>query len=249
MFVLSFDVAIKSLAVSLIKYNIFEKSEKSEKLDIFEKSEKLDIFEKSEKLDIFEKSEISEKLDIFEKSEISEKNMTILHLNLIDLIPNQKVKDTNIIYRTSMLHKHLNILDAVINNFINLQESKFFVLIEYQMAPNDKTRNVSSQILYHYHDFLQKHKIYNDNIYLVGPSLKNSISITDDGNYSNFIEMYNSNYTANKAHSKYNLKKLFELLKCSDLLIQFNKKNLDDIADAVLMSFAWVCKYHNFILN
>ena len=132
----------------------------------------------------------------------------------------------------------MNDLEKKIAQYVN-DHSEIIFLVEYQMGPNDKCRTVSSQILYH----ISK---YNSKKLLVGPSLKNMLNI--NGNpYSNFITKYKTNYAANKNHSKVNFMELLNILNGKHIIDHIKKGNIDDIADSVLMSLAWVMK--NSILN
>jgi hypothetical protein len=69
------------------------------------------------------------------------------------------------------------------------------VLIEYQMGQNSPARTVAVAIgaaLAQYHTII------------VGPSLKNQIHLCFAGQYQHFAKKYQSTYTANKAHTRYN---------------------------------------------
>jgi hypothetical protein len=73
---------------------------------------------------------------------------------------------------------------------------------------------------------------------LVGPTLKNSISLMPGGDYGNFIVMY-SNYVANKHHTEANFAHYAEVYNID--LSNINNK-LDDIADGFMMTMAWLKK-------
>jgi len=73
---------------------------------------------------------------------------------------------------------------------------------------------------------------------LVGPTLKNTISLMPDGDYGNFIVKY-SNYVANKKHTSANFQYYADLYNID--LSNINNK-LDDIADGFMMVVAWLKK-------
>jgi hypothetical protein len=111
------------------------------------------------------------------------------------------------------------------------------VLVEYQMPSNDKSRCVSTGIVYHYSG------IPDTDVALVGPTLKNKIRFSKDDSLSHgsFMEKYSSKYVANKNHCKANFLYWLEL-HCLTKLIGENKitkKNVDDIADAFMQVWGW----------
>lgn len=244
MHIISFDVATKSLATSIIYYNLNITSIIENKLNDYNFKKKnilkiinrknTEIHEKNKYMNILLLNYI-QLLDII--SDLYTNKITIENLDVVDLIPGKKVKETTIIERTQLLQIYLITIDKLIEKYC-LDTPKIF-LIEYQMGPNDKSRVISSQILYHFTKYCKNDNI--NKIYLVGPSLKNKIIIGgSDANYSNFLEKYSTNYTANKNHSKYNFLKLLKYLKKENIIKNIKPKNIDDIADSTLMSLAYV---------
>jgi hypothetical protein len=77
-------------------------------------------------------------------------------------------------------------------------------------------------------------------IELVGPTLKNTVSLYPGGDYANFIVKW-SNYVANKKHTSSNFIK-FSNVFLSDLDLTTVNNKLDDIADGFMMIFAWLKK-------
>ena len=118
------------------------------------------------------------------------------------------------------------------------------------MGPNDKSRNVCSQILYHYcntdfnfnsvTDLICDKNIYKYNVEIVGPSLKNKINMDIEKPYSYFINKYAKAYDANKAHSKNNFLYWTKYKNIEYMIKDIKKKNLDDIADSCNMILAWI---------
>jgi hypothetical protein len=228
--VISFDVATKSLAVSIIKYNLNFCTE----IENIHNQYLVDKKTEKTKKNISIVELYLNLLDDINK--ILDARIDFKYLDVIDLIPGQKVKETNIVDRTKALYTYLStILDPLIGD----EPDSTLFLIEYQMGPNDKSRVISSQIMYH----MSK---YSGITHLVGPSLKNKIVIGgNDALYSNFIERYTTNYAANKNHAKFNFLKLIKILNKEDVIAKIAKKNIDDIADSVLMSLAFVIKHYD----
>ena len=75
------------------------------------------------------------------------------------------------------------------------------VVIEFQEGVNAKSRMVVPALVALFADY---------KVYLVGPSLKNKIYLTEKGRYCYFVEKYAKSYDANKAHAKYNFAVLEE---------------------------------------
>jgi hypothetical protein len=73
------------------------------------------------------------------------------------------------------------------------------VLVEYQMGPNAPARTVATALVTLFAD---------DDVVIVGPSLKNKVAVCDEGQYYRFAERYARAYDANKAHTKYNFARL-----------------------------------------
>lgn len=229
MYILSFDVATKSLAVSLIKYNynindayaqikkIYEEYKKENKPTI----DKL----KSYNLLLDKTNDILHNMISFEMAEV------------IDLIPDKQIKDTTINERTIRLKNYLIELDKK----LSLITGDLTILIEYQMGPNDKSRVISSQLLYHF-------SVNYTKILLIGPSLKNKVFIKNDekSEHSYYLQKHKTNYTANKNHSKYVMQKILNIYKSSRLIKKIPISNYDDIGDSILMSVAYAIKYDLF---
>lgn len=293
MYIISYDVALKSLAMSLIFVNRVYLIEQS---NLFNKLSKMTDKLSKTKLNTNKNCNICTILksiiNILDKL-IFYKNNTIslILFDIVDLIPNTKIKDTDTIIRAERLKSYLHGIDSLIykkiiknENFINkklkLDNTKKIVdtkvLIEYQMGPNDKSRNVCSQILYNYshkdnYEFKSinyQTKLVNTNAkklnntkklnyisHIIGPSLKNKINLDNEKNHQFFLNKYSTKYDANKKHSIHNFslwikskldnldkldnpnKKIYNLIK------NIPKKNLDDIADSVNMTLAWL-KYN-----
>ncbi len=247
MYVLSIDTATKSLAVSLVEYNIhlnddidnIYKKYKEQKNKILNEN----IDNESDEYTSLLKQYL---LLLTELDDILSKRITVHYLNVIDLIPGKKIIETTIQERTKLLYKYLTeIVDPLIDRYYRPAErgdNEWIFLLENQMGPNTKSNIISAQIIYH----LSKYDI---DIKLIGPTLKNKIIVGgEESRHSNFLEARKTNYAANKSHSRFCFNKLMEHLNITNMITENNikKANVDDIADSVLQGLAYVIKYHGF---
>jgi hypothetical protein len=222
MIIISIDVATKSLAVAVLRYNNV-----GQEID--------DLINKSTECSGTLSHRISSMLDSVEKSiDLVDNSIKLLHLEVVNLIGDKRLKDTDAVYRAKRLREYLESLDKVIKPVLS---GNTRVLVEYQMGPNDKSRSVSSQLVYHFSG-------YGCEIHLVGPSIKNTVCIggKDCNRFRWFIERYKTNYSANKAHSRKNLLEFLDGREEKDMLDGISKKNYDDAGDAVLMALGWLIK-------
>jgi hypothetical protein len=249
MFIVSYDVASKSLALSIIKFN------DNWKIDLEKINKKFNILINDTKNNGSDVCKLS--LQCINDIEVLfDTIITPIMFDVVDLIPNKKVKDTTPSLRASRLRAYLYSIDELyLNDLINdFPNDKFQVLLEYQMGPNDKSRNVGSQILYHYspmdtsfkntntkkinHTFYKNQQIKNYSIDIVGPSLKNKLNMYKPLSF--FTEKYTKKYDANKKHSKDTFLYWIKHKKIENMIVNIPKKNLDDIADSVNMTLAWI---------
>ncbi len=68
-------------------------------------------------------------------------------------------------------------------------------VVEFQMGPNAKARAVAAALITLFAE---------EDVIIVGPSLKNKVATSEAGRYCYFAERYKTAYSANKAHAKYN---------------------------------------------
>ena len=274
MFIISYDIASKSLAMSIIYFN----------------DEWRDDLQKINTEFHNEKQTCDTSVDLckcvlkyIDKMEaLVDGLIKPIILDVVDLIPGKKLKETSVILRASRLASYLKYVDFLIDTHIGYG-NKHKVLLEYQMGPNDQSRNVGSQILLHYatvdtgfkcvHGVASKicdfkgsddsqnllatvadMNAFNDklielehenqldryDVEIVGPSLKNKINLVKDQPHSFFIQKYTKSYDANKAHSKANFLYWIKTKKAELMIKNIKKKNLDDIADSVNMTLAWI---------
>ena len=68
-------------------------------------------------------------------------------------------------------------------------------VVEFQMGPNARARAVSAALITLFAE---------DDVIIVGPTLKNRVATSEAGRYCYFAERYKTSYSANKAHAKHN---------------------------------------------
>lgn len=156
----------------------------------------------------------------------------ILHCEVIDIIPGQKVQEVSIIDRSYKLKQVLNELNDKLQ--VHYNNEIVNVLIEYQMNINDKSRSVSNQLIYEYSD-INKYKII-----IMKPMLKNTVYLDTSLQYCNIIKNYNSSYRCNKNHAKLNFLYFIDTFNLQDKIKNIKKSNLDDIADTFMQMIAYI---------
>lgn len=151
-------------------------------------------------------------------------DLAFIDYGVVDLLGDTKLKDTDEIYRVKQLKKALDKIDIK-----GIPADKLTVLVEYQMGPNVKSHSVFDGIFMYYADY---------DIQKVGPSLKNKLYFVGGGKHQDFMAKYARSYTANKAHTAYNMEQ-FAAIKKIDIS-RTNKKYLKDLGDAFMQCIAWV---------
>ena len=216
MYFLSIDVANKSLAISFLEYN-----------NITSKNINLKK--------IINNSNISNIKDLINLNNNLNTIIKYYICEVIDLLPNKKVKNCNIIERTNALKEYLTNLKIRMNDYINnFKISKIILLIENQPSFNDKSRTAFNQIIYAF----SKNDIYK--IKVMNPMYKNFIYFSQDLKHYNFIKKYSNNYLANKNHTKENFLYFMEKFNMKDKIKKIKKKNYDDIADSFMQIFGYI---------
>lgn len=155
---------------------------------------------------------------------IEDTNIELLSYDVIDLIPGQKLKDTDDIMRVKALKRALDRIDISI-----VPKDMLTVIVEYQMGPNVKSHSVFDGIFMYYADY---------NICKITPSYKNKICFCEEGRHQRFLEKSAQSYTANKAHTSFNVK-----YYCRQKKVDISKipdKVIKDFADAFMQIIAWL---------
>ena len=125
MYYLSFDVANKSLAVSLIYFN---------------NNYKNDIYKNINSIN-----------DLIELNKKINNIIKYIYYNVEDLIPGKKVKETGILERSSSLKNYLYKIKEIVN-ILKVEEcvEKIYLLIEYQLSSNYNANAIYNQIIYEF---------------------------------------------------------------------------------------------------
>jgi len=142
MYYLSFDVANKSLAISLLE---------------FKKEYKNDIQNIQKEVNINYLEQVNN---------ILSKSINYIYYSVEDLIPDKKIKDSTIFERTLSLKSKLQKIKEITNS---LNTEKIIVLIEYQMSSNYNANAIYNQIIYEFSDHNYElhvvHPSYKNKIY------------------------------------------------------------------------------------
>lgn len=212
MYYLSIDCANKSLAIGLYNIN--------------------NLYNwKYELLNILKNKENTLEEILNKSNNFLENIIDIKFLQVIDLIPNRKVKDTTIIERSIVLKNNIK---EIKKNIKEITNEKIKVLIEYQMNSNDKSRCIYNQLIYCFS---------NTNYYelhIVIPTLKNQIYFSEELKYCKILQRYSKTYTANKIHSKENFLYFINKFNKQYTIQNIKKKNLDDIADTFMQLLGYI---------
>ena len=249
MLIFSFDAAVKNMGVSIVRINQLEIDEELKFKMRLNRKDKNPNNTLAELITIYKRilslldsvimikwTQVINLLDMKSIHGLFSLNDSKSNLNESNTLKEQdkkKSKKTNqkknplgtLIERTHGLKHLLHMIDSQFS-------TPDIVLVEYQMKQNDYSKNISSQVLYHYdnnHTYLE----------VVGPSLKNTISFSEELNYGNFIMKY-SNYIANKKHAVANYNYFIKVFPSNKH--EVNSKKKDDIADAFIMAFAYCNK-------
>lgn len=203
---LSFDCATKTFAYVLVKINLTY---------LF-----LNFNEIKQVLD-FVKSDPNKYKGLIEKiTDITSTTIQIIHADCIDLFPNVPDKDIDTVNRIKTMTTYVK--THIYPLITDIETDKLDIVIEFQMSYNTQSKIISIGLISLFTDY---------SVYLVNPSLKNKIYLSDSSKHNHFIDKYKSNYTANKAHALHNFK-LFE--EIFDQTISLSNSVKGHVADAFL---------------
>jgi hypothetical protein len=244
--ILSVDPANKSLAVSIVDFN---SNWESDLMDIRKKyTQQYDSAIGPEKkiAVLWSRTQAV--------SALMDELFSLKYINVFDLLPGQKVASTSTELRLGRL-KGVIAYVKKINSALEPSAHIEQVLVEKQMS--QKNMEVSSALIYAFTEpdfafegkgtyFTQAKDVSDVNpittVDMVGASLKSKVYFGAAGHIQNFRKKYMGNYTANKAHSKYNFLEWIKSKDSLELIKGIPNKNIDDIADSFLMSYAWCLK-------
>jgi hypothetical protein len=153
-------------------------------------------------------------------SYINGDDIRIIAMDVIDLIPGQKVKDVSTIKLIGLLITELNKIKQI---FDTIKERKR-VVIEYQMTTCPL-----------YGATLCALKSSYDDVIIVGPSWKNSINLAS--HYRDVIAESNTKYTANKKHAKLNFEYILEKY---NIACPVSKKLIGHVADSFMQVLGYM---------
>jgi len=160
-------------------------------------------------------------VDLLEQINIS----SIVNINSIININKLKDGDLSTTQRIKLLTNYINTnIKPIILQYKNLT-----ILLEFQLASNQKARMILHSMIALFYNIDSNIKIV-----IMNPSLKNQIYLSERGKYYNFVEKYNNSYKANKEHTKYNFN-----LFINKFNININKKEIGHIADAFFQLIAY----------
>jgi len=125
--------------------------------------------------------------------------------DVVDLAPGRADADVSTIERIQALAKYIAArvrpaLAAALAQELALapppsQSQSPLIVIEYQMGPNARARAIAAALV----AFFAAERVV-----IVGPSLKNRVSVSAEGQYGHFLQRYSNSYGANKAHALFN---------------------------------------------
>jgi hypothetical protein len=244
--ILSVDPANKSLAVSIIDFNLNWKN------DLVAIKTKYTI-KYSKAVNIEEKLAV-----LWERTQavstLLNELFSLKYINVFDLLPEQKVNSTSTELRLGRLKGVIAYVEKI-NKVLKPSKGLDQVLVEKQMS--QKNMEISSSLIYAFtkpnFSFMEKSTYFTQDktifavniaptVNMVGASLKSKVYFGSAGHIQQFRKRYMGNYTANKAHAKYNFLEWVKLKDSMELIKGIPKKNLDDIADSFLMAYAWCLK-------
>ena len=234
MFYLSFDCANKSLGVSYFQYDLNSSvsliklcNNYYDMLNIeYDVNSSILNNIKRLKLKLKTKELISKYIKfLIELNKLLDSVIDIRYLDVINLLNDRKTKNVNIIDRSVCLKTKLLYIDSLLS-----KSNQTTVVIEYQMNCNDKSRTIYNQLIYHYsciNKFIVK---------VIAPAFKNKIYFSEELKHNKFLQIYRSNYIANKKHTSANFIYFMNVFDKSELISHIKKKNIDDISDSFIQA-------------
>jgi len=199
---LSFDIATRTLAYCLYNNNI-------DNIDLTDNYYSNVIVFKYGIIDLLDPININSTINI----------NSVININI------SKDGDLSTTQRIKLLTKYIiNKIKPII-----LQYNDLTILLEFQLASNQKARMILHSMVALFYNINSNIKIV-----IMNPSLKNQIYLSESGKYYNFVEKYNNSYRANKEHTKYNFNLFIKKFN-----ININKKEIGHIADAFFQLIAY----------
>lgn len=227
MLILSFDCAYKSLAYSLIDFNLnvgidYDALKQEYDMKIKEFLEDKEYYNMSDEIaasTILELlSEYNEKLE-----DLCRRSVRFVLWGVKDILNGKEVKKTKINERVLCLKKFVTDLDKRIHPL-----SVDRVIIEKQMSSGFKSDSeaVMDGLAMHYSRPSDPNFVY-----IISSSIKTKFSYTPELSIAMMQLKYSSKYSANKAHGKQNFLYFLELMDMNYVRKGIISKELSDLGD------------------
>lgn len=181
---------------------------------------------------------------------ISNLTYRVVYAETVDLIPGKSNNSVDIIERSEALATWMLRLDVMLASVGVVKDKSTILLMEYQMAPNDKSRCISHQIISKYcltYTCKVVNPTYKNHREMInGAFLQRDPQKSEWPMHHKSIEKYATSYSANKAHTVLFMEYWLahhafpEEVAIVDKVIKSVKK-IDDIADALMQGIAWLC--------
>lgn len=218
MLFLSFDIASRSLAYTIMYYN-------PDVLSIISNN-----INKCKDIDVINNVEF-----------VLRNNIDVRLCDVSDINEGLTNKEVDILTKTKKLKSILTIIQTILDDFKrdlqiknNGVDIKTVVLLEYQMSSNYQANAIFNKIYYHFVDYSPE---------VISPCYKNKIYFSEDLTYDKFTIKYKNTYSANKSHTKANFLYFIESFGLKERITHIKKKNLDDAADSFIQIFAYINYY------
>lgn len=200
---LSFDCATKTLAYVLLRINFCYN-----KNDLNQLRNLLTLIEQNNN----NKTINDKMITMLNKIDTDTKNsIIIISADCVDLFPGRCDKNITTVERIKTLADYIN--STIFPLILDIPKEQIDVFVEFQMSYNTKSKIISIALLSLFNQY---------ELYIVHPTLKNKMFITEEGKFTNFIKKYKNTYTANKKHALYNFKEYERIFNqnvdiCDDL--------------------------------
>jgi hypothetical protein len=173
-------------------------------------------------------------------SEILCNHVILVNAWIVDILPDQKVREVSSTMRLGRLKKIL----------FDLPKPDV-VIVEHQMSKNDLSRSIQDGIVSFYQPMLSGAnitalKIPNKSshinklfpkVYILKPTWKNTISFSKELEYCEFTKKYKTQKSINKRHAYENMMFFLKTFK-QELNVNYTKGN--HIADAFMQAYYWI---------
>jgi hypothetical protein len=203
---LSFDCATKTFAFSLSKIDLDSYYNNIDRLSARVKNATRLIQAIAKGAAVVTDQIMAEISESVRKLDVETDFIEIIDGEMIDLFPGVLDSKINSVDRIKSVSKYIKnrIIPSVEAAKLQYPDAPIHIMVEYQMGPNFKAREVASAIIAIFAEY---------SVVVVNPSLKNKISTSAEGEYKNFTSKYTTTYGANKAHTKYNFEIIEKVFK------------------------------------